>query len=67
MTRARDRANGLGGATGGNGELVFHESEVSIDSSYTISTNFNAMTPGPVSIASGVTVTVPSGSVWVVV
>jgi hypothetical protein len=67
MTRARDRANGLGGATGANGELAFFENEVSIDSSYTITTNYNAMSSGPVSIASGVTVTVPSGSVWVVV
>lgn len=67
MTRARDRANGLGGAAGAAGELVFFESETSIDNSYTITTNCNAMTPGPVSIASGVTVTVPSGSVWTVV
>lgn len=67
MTRARDRANGLGGATGSSGELVFFESENSIDASYTISTNFNAVTAGPVTIASGVTVTVPSGSSWVVV
>ena len=67
MTRARDRANGLGGATGANGELVFFQNEVSIDSSYTISTDFNAVTAGPVTIASGATVTVPSGSVWTVV
>ena len=67
MTRARDRANGVGGATGGDGERVFFENELSIDTSYTISTNYNAMSSGPVSIASGVTVTVPSGSVWTVV
>jgi hypothetical protein len=67
MTRARERANGGGGATGANGEKVFFENEVSIDNSYTISTDFNAVTAGPVTIASGATVTVPSGSVWVVV
>lgn len=34
---------------------------------YTIGTNFNAMSAGPVTINSGVVVTVSSGSTWVVV
>ena len=34
---------------------------------YTIGTNFNAVSAGPMTINSGITVTVSSGSVWVVV
>jgi hypothetical protein len=56
-----------GGATGGGGDQVFYENNITITGDYTISTNKNAMTAGPVSINSGVTVTVPSGSVWTIV
>lgn len=56
-----------GGATGGGGEQVFWENETSVDTSYTITAGKNAGTFGPVTVASGVTVTVPSGSVWSVV
>jgi hypothetical protein len=56
-----------GGATGGGGEQVFWENETSVDSSYTITTGKNAGTFGPISIASGVTVTVPTGSTWSIV
>ena len=56
-----------GGATGANGEQVFWENEQSVDASYTITAGRNAGTFGPVTVASGVTVTVPSGSVWSVV
>lgn len=38
----------------------------SVSASYTIPTNYNAMSAGSVSVASGVTVTVPSGSRWVI-
>jgi hypothetical protein len=38
-----------------------------IAENYTIGTNFNAMSSGPVTINSGIVVTVSSGSVWVVV
>jgi hypothetical protein len=43
------------------------ENNATISSNYTITTGNNALSAGPVSIASGVTVTVPSGSSWVVV
>jgi len=45
----------------------FFESAINVTSDYTISSGYNAMSPGPISINSGVTVTVPSGSVWTVV
>jgi hypothetical protein len=38
-----------------------------VNSSYTIPVGRNSGSFGPITIASGVTVTVPSGSVWTVV
>ena len=43
------------------------ENKAIIDTNYTISTGANAMSVGAITIASGVTVTVPSGSNWVVI
>ena len=56
-----------GAPTGGGTEKVFYENENSVDTNYTISANYNAVSAGPVTVASGVTVTVPSGSTWVVI
>jgi len=56
-----------GGATGGGTDDVFYENSKTVTANYTLSTNKNAMTAGPVTINSGITVTVPSGSNWVVV
>ena len=47
-----------------NGALT--ENTMSITSDYTISTGKSAMSVGPITIASGVAVTVPSGKRWVV-
>lgn len=55
-----------GGATGAAGDEVFIENEVVVTTSYTLSTGKNAMSTGPISLNSGVTVTVPSGARWVV-
>jgi hypothetical protein len=38
-----------------------------ISSNYTVSTDYNAQSIGTITVATGVTVTVPSGSRWVVV
>jgi hypothetical protein len=53
--------------TGGSPDRIFYENQTTITANYTISTSYNAGTFGPVSINSGVTVTVPSGSVWTIV
>jgi hypothetical protein len=55
------------GATGGGTNQAFYENDVAVSVDYTISTSKNAMTAGPIDIESGVTVTIPSGSVWTVV
>jgi len=46
---------------------VFFENDNSVDVSYTISTDKNAMAAGPIAIKAGVTVTVPSGSFLTIV
>lgn len=56
-----------GGATGGGSDAVFIENGQTVTTNYTLSTGNNAGSFGPISINSGVTVTVPSGAVWTVV
>lgn len=56
-----------GGATGSGGDDVFYENAQTVTSSYTLSTGKNAGSFGPVTINSGVTVTVPTGAVWTIV
>jgi hypothetical protein len=55
-----------GGATGAGGDEVFVENGTTVTTSYTLSTNKNAVSVGAITINSGVTVTVPSGARWVV-
>ena len=56
-----------GAPTGGGTDKVFFVNENSVDSDYSITSNENAVSAGPVTVASGVTVTIPSGSNWVIV
>lgn len=55
------------GATGAGGDQIFVENGQTVTASYTIPTNFNAMSTGPISINAGVTVTVPANSVWAII
>jgi chemotaxis protein histidine kinase CheA len=48
-------------------EGVFWENSQTVTTNYTITSNKNAGTFGPITIDSGVTVTVPSGSRWVII
>jgi hypothetical protein len=57
----------LGGASGAGGNAIFYENGQTVTASYTISSNSNAMSAGPITVNSGVVVTVPTGSRWVVV
>ena len=56
---------GGAGATGGGNDEVFFESDTNVTTDYTITSGKNAHTVSPV-IDSGVTVTVPSGSLLVI-
>lgn len=57
----------LGGATGAGPDRVFFENDQVVTTNYSITNGKNAMTAGPVTINSGITVTVPTGSTWTVV
>lgn len=55
-----------GGATGGGGDQVFVENGVTVTTDYTLSTNKNAESVGPITVNSGVTITVPANQRWVI-
>jgi hypothetical protein len=55
-----------GGATGGGGDQVFVENSQAVTVNYTIPATKNASSVGPITINSGATVTISSGSRWVV-
>ncbi len=58
-------AAGVG--TGGGTNVAFYETDNTITADYTIGTNKNAMSVGDITVATGVTVTVPTGAFWAVV
>ena len=59
-----DWGNIGGGASAGG---AIYENSNSISANYTLTTGTNGMSAGPVTIDSGVTVTIPTGSNWVIV
>ena len=56
-----------GGATGGSTDQIFYLNGQTVTTSYSIPSGQNAGTFGPVSVNSGATVTIPSGSTWSIV
>ncbi len=55
------------GATGGGSDEIFYENGQTITTNYTITNGKNAMSAGPITINTGVTVTVGTGENWTVV
>ena len=55
------------GATGGGSDEVFYENDQAVTTNYTITNGKNAMAAGPITINSGVTVTVGSGETLTIV
>ena len=64
-TNAWGSIGGGAGATGGGNDEVFFESDQAVTTNYTLTANKNAHTVSP-TINSGVTVTVPSGAILVI-
>jgi hypothetical protein len=56
----------VGGASGGGPDQVFYLNDQSVTVSYNVPVGKNASTTGPITIDSGVIVTIPSGSRWVI-
>lgn len=64
---AAEAVLGGAGAVGGGSDEVFYENGTAVTQDYTLTTGKNAMSAGPITIESGVTVTVPSGLEWTIV
>ena len=60
-------SGGGGGATGGGNDKIFYENDQTVTTDYTITSNKNAMSAGPITINNGVSVTIPSGSTYTIV
>lgn len=56
-----------GGAKGAGTDQVFFENDQTVTTSYALTANKNAVTAGPITINTGITVTIPSGSSWSIV
>ena len=55
-----------GGISGAQANGCIYENNLTITANYTLTTNKNGMSVGPITINSGVAVTIPSGSRWVI-
>lgn len=56
-----------GGATGGLNNPFIYENDIHVTADYTLTTNRNGMSAGPIVIDNGFSVTVPPGSVWSII
>jgi len=57
----------IDGSSVGAADGIFYENGQNVTSNYTITNGKNAMSAGPITINSGVTVTVGDGETWTVV
>ena len=55
-----------GTTTGGGNDLVFQENSFVCTTNFTLDTNMNALSAGPVTINDGVTITIPDNQNWVI-
>lgn len=56
----------MSSAVGGGPDSVLTENDLTVTTDYAIPSGRSAMSTGPVTVNTGVTVTIPAGSVWVV-
>lgn len=62
-----DIFNARGGSNNGViSNRVFEENDLVVNTSYTITQGRSAMSVGPITVAPGVTVNVPTGSKWMI-
>lgn len=59
--------SGLGGASGGAGNPFMYQHDATVTQDYTLAAGQNAVSAGPITVNSGVTITVESGASWTVV
>ena len=55
-----------GGAGGGGADEIFVENSMTVTTDYELTSGKSASSVGPITINSGVTITIPSGQNWVI-
>jgi hypothetical protein len=66
LTKVQSQMIGGGSANAFQPGVPVYENTQTISSNYAIPSGSSAMSVGPITIASGVTVTIPSGSRWAI-
>ena len=56
-----------GGAKGGGSDSIFFENGQTVTQNYTLTANTNAMSAGPITINSGVTITIGNTQSWTII
>jgi hypothetical protein len=67
LTKVQSEMVGSSSSVAFNPSVPIYENTQTVSVTYTLTANCNAMSAGPITIADGVTVTIPNGSSWVVV
>jgi hypothetical protein len=67
LTQVQAQMVGGTSASAFNPSVPMYENTQTVSVTYTLTANCNAMSAGPITIASGVTVTIPAGSNWAIV
>jgi len=60
-------ATGIGMPVGGGPDKLFYENDIVMTTNYTITSGKNAMSAGPITVSSGVVLTIPAGSTYTIV
>ena len=66
LTKVDASMVGSGSSSAFSPGVPIYENTQTITANYTLTTGANAMSAGPITINTGVTVTVPTGSNWVI-
>lgn len=67
LTKVASSMVGTGSGPAFAPSVPIYENTQTVTSSYTITSGSSAMSSGPITLSSGVTVTIPVGSRWVIV
>ena len=62
----KDNSGNIQNIGGARANGAIYENAQSITTNYTMTTNYNGESVGPITIGAGVSVTIPSGSRWLV-
>lgn len=67
LTKVQSAMIGGGTGQGFAPGVPIYENTNTVSANYTLTASSNAVSAGPITVATGVTVTIPTGSRWVIV